>query len=151
MHTSLLLNEQLLKIKKIWLKHRWTFRKRRRIRSWKHRYSGWKHSWNVPCTSPSAGGVGLKVLSCIPREIWQREFILGEKEGTGLGSSFLKGGIGKHLEPCRAVPAKRDSQISGVWLLFQGSEKCELFCSRKTQSYPSTNTVILVWCDTLCL
>lgn len=80
MHAFLLLNEQLFKRNKIWVKPGWTFRKRRRVRSWKHRHSGWKHSWNVPCTSPSAGGVGVKVLSCTPREIWQREFISGRRK-----------------------------------------------------------------------
>lgn len=78
-----------------------------------------------------------------PQEIWQGEFISREKKGAGLGSSFLRCWEST-WKPCTTVPAKSHSQMYGVWLLFQGSERCEI-CSGKTQSCPSTNTAI--WFD----
>lgn len=91
-------------------------------------------AWGARCWAAPPGKCGKESLS------------LGGR--SWFGQLFLEGRYWEHLEPCRAVPAESASQMYGVWLLFQGSEKCEVFRSRKTQSCPSTRTAI--WFDITC-
>lgn len=148
MHPSLLLNEQLFKIKTIWLKHGWTLRKRGGVKSWKDRQCGWKHSWNVPCTSPSVVG-GARCWAAPPGNLAGRIYLWGE-ERSWFGQLFLEV-LGKHLETLHNCASQLPFTnvwgviaIPGVWKMWGDLLQRNTVLSQHKHSN-------LVWYDTLCL